>query len=146
MKTPIYIAIANGPNMNLIGQRETDIYGTERLDTYLDRIEDAFPGVVFTRFQSNHEGALIDFLQDVGFTVDGIVLNAAAYTHTSVAIADTLRAITSPVVEVHISDPMQREPYRHVSLLSDECIATIAGQGLDGYRQAIALLVERCGK
>lgn len=137
------IAIINGPNLNLVGIREPEIYGNQSLDSYLSELACRYPEVSLSTFQSNHEGALIDELQRVGFTADGIVLNAGGYTHTSIALADTIRAITAPVVEVHISDVMNREPYRRVSMIRDACIATISGQGLDGYRQAIDLLLTR---
>ena len=135
------IAIINGPNLNLVGIREPEIYGNQSLDSYLSELACRYPEVSLSTFQSNHEGALIDELQRVGFSADGIVLNAGGYTHTSIALADTIRAITAPVVEVHISDVMNREPYRRVSMIRDACIATISGQGLDGYRQAIDLLL-----
>ncbi|MBR6284114.1 MAG: 3-dehydroquinate dehydratase [Muribaculaceae bacterium] len=140
------IAVINGPNLNLVGVREPEIYGHRSLDDYLRELAHSLlPKVELTAFQSNHEGALIDELQRVGFTIDGIVLNAGGYTHTSVAIADAIRAITAPVVEVHISDVDRREPFRRVSMLREACVATISGQGLDGYRQAVQLIVERYG-
>ena len=135
------IAIINGPNLNLVGIREPEIYGTERLDDYLQRLVTLFDDVEFTLFQSNHEGDLIDELQRVGFAVDGIVLNAGGYTHTSVAIADAIAAITALVVEVHISDLTQREPWRRHSMLTAVCATTIMGHGLDGYRQAVEFLI-----
>lgn len=138
MKT---IAIINGPNLNLVGLREPEVYGTERLDDYLQRLVAQYPDVQFTRFQSNHEGDLIDELQHMGFTADGIVLNAGGYTHTSIALADAVAAITAPVVEVHISDITRREPWRRHSFLTPVCATTIMGQGLDGYRQAVDFLV-----
>ncbi len=138
---PAFIAIINGPNLNLVGIREPEIYGHQSLDSYLSALAARYPGVELSTFQSNHEGALIDELQRVGFTASGIVLNAGGYTHTSIALADTIRAITAPVVEVHISDVMHREPFRRVSMIRDACIATICGQGLDGYRQAVDLLL-----
>lgn len=135
------IAIINGPNLNLVGIREPEIYGTQSLDDYLQRLVQQYDGVEFTLYQSNHEGDIIDELQRVGFTFDGIVLNAGGYTHTSVAIADAIAAITAPVVEVHISDLSQREPWRQHSMLTAVCATTIMGHGLDGYRQAIELIV-----
>ncbi|MBR1551380.1 MAG: 3-dehydroquinate dehydratase [Muribaculaceae bacterium] len=135
------IAIINGPNLNLVGRREPDIYGHESLDAYLERLTQAYADVDFTLYQSNHEGDLIDELQRVGFDADGIVLNAGAYTHTSIAIADAIRAITAPVVEVHISDVMSREPYRRVSMIRDACATMIAGYGLDSYRRAVDWLL-----
>lgn len=138
MKT---IAIINGPNLNLVGRREPEIYGNRSLDDYLRQLVAQYPQVEFSLFQSNHEGDLIDELQRVGFTACGIVLNAGGYTHTSIAIADAIRAITAPVVEVHISDVEHREPFRRVSMLRDACRHTISGQGLDGYRQAVNFLL-----
>lgn len=135
------IAIINGPNLNLVGIREPEIYGTQRLDDYLQRLVQQYDDVEFTLYQSNHEGDIIDELQRVGFTVDGIVLNAGGYTHTSVAIADAIAAITAPVVEVHISDLTQREPWRQHSMLTAVCVTTIMGHGLDGYREAIEFIV-----
>ena len=142
MDKELHIAIINGPNMNLVGRgREPEIYGSVTIDDYVARLERDFPQVRFSLFQSNHEGDLIDELQRVGFSAHGIVLNAAAYTHTSIAIGDTVRAITAPVVEVHISDVSQREPYRQVSMLSEACIATVAGMGLESYRHAVEILL-----
>ena len=135
------IAIINGPNLNLVGIREPEIYGTQSLDDYLQRLVQQYDDVEFTLYQSNHEGDIIDELQRVGFTFDGIVLNAGGYTHTSVAIADAIAAITAPVVEVHISDLSQREPWRQHSMLTAVCATTIMGHGLDGYRQAIEFIV-----
>ena len=133
----IKIAIINGPNLNLVGRREPHIYGHRSLDDYLSELMTQYRSVEFSVFQSNHEGDIIDELQRVGFDSDGIVLNAGAYTHTSIAIADAIRAITAPVVEVHISDVEHREPYRRVSMIRDACVHTISGQGLDGYSQAV---------
>ncbi|HAP49717.1 MAG TPA: 3-dehydroquinate dehydratase [Porphyromonadaceae bacterium] len=140
------IAIINGPNLNLVGRREPEIYGHESLDSYLERLVQAYAGVDFTLYQSNHEGDLIDELQRVGFDVDGIVLNAGAYTHTSIALADAIRAITAPVVEVHISDVLSREPYRRVSMIRDACVTMIAGYGLDSYRRAVDWLLAHPAK
>ena len=135
------IAIIDGPNLNLVGIREPEIYGKQSLDDYLRQLVASYPDVEFALYQSNHEGDLIDELQRVGFSVDGIVLNAGGYTHTSVAIADAIAAITAPVVEVHISDLTQREPWRRHSMLTAVCATTIMGHGLDGYRQAVEFLI-----
>jgi len=138
------IAIINGPNLNLLGVREPGIYGTSSFDDYLPRLRDCFPDVEITYFQSNHEGALIDYLQEVGFKADGIVLNAGAYTHTSIALHDCIRSLKAPVVEVHISNVHQREEFRHHSFISPVCLGVICGFGLDSYRLAIdALLCRR---
>ena len=138
------ISIINGPNLNLTGKREPEIYGTQSLEGYFQVLAAAYPDVEFTFFQSNMEGALIDKLHEVGFgKCDGIVLNAGGYTHTSVAIADAVAAITAPVIEVHISNIYSREPFRHKSLLSPVCKGIIAGFGLDSYRLALLSLIKQ---
>lgn len=142
------VLIINGPNLNLLGKREPSIYGNTSMDDYLLQLVDTLEDVEVLYFQSNHEGAIIDLLQEFGFGtdiadstyVDGIVLNAGGYTHTSVAIRDAIAAIDKPVVEVHISAPKAREPFRHISLIEDVCVATIAGHGLKGYQMAIETL------
>ncbi len=137
------IQIINGPNLNLLGRREPSIYGARGFEDYLDDLRRRYPDVQMDYFQSNSEGALIDKLHEVGFTVDGIVLNAGAYTHTSVALHDALRAIAAPAVEVHISNVHQREEFRHHSFISAACRGVICGFGLDSYRLAVeALLAE----
>ena len=136
------ISIINGPNLNLVGVREPGIYGSRSLNGYLAELVRQYPEVEFTLFQSNHEGAIIDQLQLVGFDHSGIVLNAGAYTHYSIAIADCIRAITAPVVETHISDVQARETFRHVSMIKDACATMIAGFGLDSYRHAVDWLIE----
>lgn len=135
------ILILNGPNLNLLGKREPEIYGTRSFEDYLEELKRLFPEDVFTYLQSNHEGDLIDAIQDYGFgRADGIVLNAGGYSHTSVSIRDAIAAVTTPVVEVHITDINRREPFRRTSLLSDVAAHSISGQGLDGYKQAIEFL------
>ncbi len=131
------ILIVNGPNLNLLGKREPEIYGSNNFDTYFQKMKASYPQIEFQYFQSNSEGALIDKIQECGFSYDGIVLNAGAYTHTSVAIADAVRAVTTPVVEVHISNVFQREEFRHHSFLSDACKGVICGFGLESYRLAV---------
>lgn len=132
------IAIINGPNLNLLGVREPGIYGNDSFDTVLTSLKNSFPDHTFSYFQSNHEGAIIDRLQEVGFgKADGIILNAGAYTHTSLAIADCIAAITVPVVEVHISNVHAREEVRHHSMISRVCKGVILGFGTDGYRLAV---------
>lgn len=131
------IQIINGPNLNLLGVREPDVYGCTSFDDFLPRLRACFPDVQIDYFQSNIEGELINKLQAVGFQCDGIVLNAAAYTHTSIALADCIRAISAPVVEVHISNVHQREPFRHQSMIAAACRGVICGFGLDSYRLAI---------
>lgn len=140
------ISIINGPNLNLVGVREPGIYGSRSLNDYLAELVQQYPDVEFTLFQSNHEGAIIDQLQQVGFDHSGIVLNAGAYTHYSIAIADCIRAITAPVVETHISNVMERESFRHVSMIKDACATVIAGYGLDSYRRAVEWLIENAKK
>ncbi len=136
------ILIINGPNLNLLGKREPDIYGHASFDDYLQQLRQRYPEVELHYYQSNVEGLLIDEMQRVGFHFDGIVLNAGAYTHTSVALHDCIRAITCPVVEVHISNVHQREAFRHTSLISAACKGVICGFGLDSYRLAVEALLE----
>ena len=135
------IVIINGPNLNLLGTREPNIYGNQSFDDYLASLPTLYPDVHFEYFQSNHEGDLIDKLHAVGFSVDGIVLNAGAYTHTSIALADAIKAISSPVVEVHISNVHARENFRRQSFLSPVCKGVICGFGLHSYTLAIAALI-----
>lgn len=131
------IVIINGPNLNLLGKREPEIYGSQSFKDYFASLQAHFPHHDLEYFQSNHEGALLDKLHEVGFEAEGIVLNAGALTHTSVALGDALAAISSPVVEVHISNVHQRESFRHHSYLSAHAKGLIVGFGLDGYRLAI---------
>ena len=135
------IHIINGPNLNLVGKREPEVYGNRSLDQYLQKLADQFPQHEIDVYQSNIEGEIVDRLQAVGFDDCGIVLNAGGYTHTSVAIADAVAAITAPVIEVHISNIYSREPFRHKSLLSPVCKGVIAGFGLDSYRLALTALL-----
>jgi 3-dehydroquinate dehydratase-2 len=137
------IAIINGPNLNLLGKRETDIYGNMPFEKYLDEIKELFPKIDFHYYQSNVEGELINELQRTGYDFDGIVLNAAGYTHTSVAIGDAVAAIKTPVVEVHISNVHSREDFRKFSHLSGKCAGSIFGLGLKGYELAIRWLADR---
>ncbi len=137
------ILILNGPNLNLLGRRETDIYGNMPFETYLEILKRDFPSLQLDYFQSNHEGALIDKLQETGFQPDtGIILNAAGLSHTSISLRDTVAAIPAPVVEVHISDIYKREPFRWHSYLTAVCKAHYIGKGLEGYRMAIEFLRE----
>ncbi len=135
------IHIINGPNLNLVGKREPVVYGNRSLDQYLQELTELFPQHAIDVFQSNIEGEIVDRLQQVGFDDCGIILNAGGYTHTSVAIADAVAAITAPVVEVHISNIYAREPFRHKSLLSPVCKGIVAGFGLDSYRLALLSLL-----
>jgi len=131
------IQVINGPNLNLLGLREPSVYGTEGFDSYIVKLRELFSIVEIDYFQSNVEGELINKLHEVGFAYDGIVLNGGAYTHTSVAIADAIAAIQTPVIEVHISNIYAREEFRHVSLTGKNCRGVLTGFGLDGYRLAI---------
>lgn len=131
------ILIINGPNLNLLGRREPGIYGRSSFDEYLPQLRAKYPDAEIAYYQSNVEGELINKMQEVGFSYDGIVLNAGAYTHTSVALHDCIRAITTPVIEVHISNVHQREEFRHHSFISSACKGVICGFGLDSYRLAV---------
>ena len=131
------ILILNGPNLNLLGRREPGIYGSGSFEDYYAKLKEVYPQVEFDYYQSNIEGELIDKLHEVGFSYDGVVFNAGAYTHTSVALQDAIRAIETPVIEVHISNVHQREEFRHKSLISCACKGVICGFGMDSYRLAV---------
>ncbi|MFT4678315.1 MAG: 3-dehydroquinate dehydratase-2 [Flavobacteriales bacterium] len=131
------ITIINGPNLNLLGVRETSVYGEKNFEDYLTQLKTEFKDFDITYFQSNIEGEIIDKLHEVGFSADGIVLNAAGYTHTSVSIADAIGAISTDVIEVHISNIYAREEFRHKSLITGKCKGSICGMGLNGYRLAL---------
>tara|TARA_Y100000991_G_C21944547_1_gene336861 strand:+ start:839 stop:1255 length:417 start_codon:yes stop_codon:yes gene_type:complete len=131
------IIIINGPNLNLLGKRETDIYGPESFDTYFKTLQKDFTSLELVYYQSNIEGELIDKLHEVGFSYNGIVLNAAAYTHTSVGIGDAVKAITTPVIEVHISNTYSREEFRHQSFISPNAKGVVLGFGLKSYYLAL---------
>jgi 3-dehydroquinate dehydratase II len=131
------LIIINGPNLNLLGTRETKIYGSEKFETYLKRLRKLYPEIAIEYFQSNIEGEIIDAIQKVGFLYDGIILNAGGYSHTSVSIADAIRAVKTPVIEVHISNIFSREPIRHISLISQYVKGSISGFGLNSYRLAV---------
>ena len=131
------IAILNGPNLNLLGKREPEVYGNKDFNQYFGQLQFLYPKINLTYFQSNVEGELINELQRVGFDVDGIILNAAAYTHTSVGIGDAIKAIAAPVIEVHISNTFSREDFRHTSFVTPNAKGLILGFGLDVYRLAI---------
>ncbi len=134
------ILIVNGPNLNLLGTREPEVYGTESFEEYFESLKKKFQGHSLEYFQSNVEGEIIDKIHEKGFSYDGIILNAGGYTHTSVSIADAIASIKSPVIEVHISNPYAREEYRQKSLLAGKCKGLIAGFGLKGYEMAIRSL------
>lgn len=131
------IIIINGPNLNLLGKREPEVYGTETFDSFFNQLKSDFPQLELSYFQSNIEGELIDKIQEVGFSYDGIILNAAAYTHTSIGIGDAVKAIQTPVIEVHISNTFARESFRHQSFISPNAKGIIIGFGLQSYNLAL---------
>jgi 3-dehydroquinate dehydratase-2 len=131
------IIIINGPNLNLLGKRENDIYGNETFNDFFEKLKRKFPSAELSCFQSNIEGELIDKIQEVGYGYDGIIINAAAYTHTSIGIADAIKAISTPVVEVHISNTFSREDFRHKSYISPNAKGVIVGFGLQSYELAL---------
>lgn len=134
------IQIINGPNINLLGKREPSIYGSVTFEDYLAKLREAYKDIEINYFQSNIEGELIDCIQLAGFEADGIILNAGAYTHTSIALQDAIRAVTAPVIEVHISNVHSREDFRHVSMIACACKGVICGFGLNSYRLALEAL------
>lgn len=138
----MWIQIINGPNINLLGKREPSIYGSVSFEDYLAELRAKYPEVQIDYYQSNIEGELIDKIQQVGFDADGIILNAGAYTHTSIALQDAIRAVKSPVIEVHISNVHTREAFRHVSMISCACMGVICGFGLNSYRLALEALLD----
>ena len=137
------IQIINGPNINLLGKREPSIYGDISFEEYLEDLRRTYPNVQIDYFQSNIEGVLIDKIQETGFDAEGIILNAGAYTHTSIALLDAIRSVNSPVIEVHISNVHARESFRHVSMIAAACRGVICGFGLDSYRLALETLLKR---
>jgi len=136
------IVIINGPNLNLLGKRETSIYGSESFGTYFETLKKYFPDIEFSYYQSNIEGEIVNKIHEFGFTVDGIIINAGAYTHTSVAIRDAISGIKTTVVEVHISNTLTREEFRHKSLIGPVCKGCIMGFGLDSYRLAVQSFIK----
>jgi len=134
------VLIINGPNLNLLGERETDIYGNMSFEDYLDELQNAFPKHDIECYQSNVEGEIINRLQEANLEFHAIILNAGGYTHTSVAIADAINAIDTPVIEVHITNILAREDFRHLSYIAPNCVGTITGFGLDSYRLALEYL------
>ena len=136
------IVIINGPNLNLLGRREPEKYGHSSFEEYLMILRSRYPRVRFSYFQSNIEGEIINEIHNSGFTRDGIILNAGGYTHTSVAITDAIAAVTAPVIEVHITNILAREEFRHTSLIGRSCAGSISGFGLDSYRLAVEALIE----
>lgn len=136
------IQIINGPNLNLLGKREPTVYGHASFEGYLEQLKARYPEVEIAYYQSNIEGEMIDKIHETGFMADGIILNAGAYTHTSIALLDAIKAVTTPVVEVHISNVHARESFRHVSMISAGCRGVILGFGLDSYRLALESFLE----
>ena len=139
----MHIVIINGPNLNLLGKREPEVYGDRTFETYFEELKAKYPGVELEYYQSNVEGELITKIQEAGFSADGIILNAAAFTHTSVGIGDAVRAVSSPVAEVHISNVYQRESFRHESYISPHACGVIVGFGLKGYELALLSFIQR---
>ena len=137
------ILIINGPNLNLLGKREKSVYGESSFEDYLELLRKHYPDHIIHYFQSNIEGELIDQIHKYGFDIDGIILNAGAYTHTSIALSDAIRAIPAPVVEVHISNIHNRESYRHVSMIAAACKGSVIGFGLESYRLSVEALVNK---
>ena len=137
----IKLLVINGPNLNMLGIREPEIYGRHTLGDLEEMLRESFPEISFTFFQSNHEGAIVDEIQRAYGVMDGIIINPAAYTHTSIAILDALKAVDLPAVEVHLSDISARESFRRHSYISAACLATIAGRHFEGYREAASLLI-----
>ena len=132
------ITIINGPNLNLLGKREPDLYGNQDFESYLKSLEVKYPQVAFSYFQSNIEGEMINHLHEIGFSYDGILLNAGGYTHTSVALRDAISAIKTPVLEIHISNIHAREEFRHKSMIAPVCVGSICGLGMKGYALGVA--------
>lgn len=135
------IQIINGPNLNLLGKREPEVYGNKTFDTFFEELKKRFPTVELSYYQSNVEGEIIDKLQETGFSINGIILNAGAYTHTSIAIHDAIAAIKTPVVEVHISNIYAREEFRHTSLITSKCAGLLTGFGMEGYALGVQFFI-----
>lgn len=136
------LIIINGPNLNLLGTREPSVYGNQTFDEYFITLQNSFQNIELEYYQTNVEGEIINKLHEVGFTYDGVILNAGGYTHTSVAIRDAISAITTPVIEVHISNIFAREEFRHISLIAPKCKGSISGFGMDSYRLAIESVLD----
>lgn len=136
------VKIINGPNLNLLGKRQPDIYGSSDFKSFLKKLKEKYPDIEIEHYQSNVEGELINMIHEIGFTYDGIIINAGGYTHTSVSIADALFAVETPAVEVHLSNTLAREEFRHVSFISQACKGSVMGFGLDSYRLGLEALIE----
>lgn len=137
------LLVINGPNLNLLGKREQSIYGSESFESFFDKLKKEFDQIDLTYYQSNVEGELINKLHEIGFEYDGIIMNAGAYTHTSIGISDAIAGIETPVIEVHISNVYAREAYRHTSLMAKNCAGVIAGLGLEVYRLAVSYFISK---
>jgi 3-dehydroquinate dehydratase-2 len=137
------IIIINGPNLNLLGKREKDIYGEEKFDSFFKNLQSGYPEVNLHYFQSNNEGTIIDKIHEIGFTYDGIIINAGAFTHTSLAIRDAIAGIETPAIEVHISNIFKRESFRHLSYIAPVCVGSISGFGLESYRLALNYFIHK---
>jgi 3-dehydroquinate dehydratase-2 len=137
------IIIINGPNLNLLGKREKEIYGEEKFDSFFKNLQSGYPDVNMQYFQSNNEGIIIDKIHEIGFSYDGIIINAGAFTHTSLAIRDAIAGVETPAIEVHISNIFKRESFRHSSYIAPVCIGSISGFGLDSYRLALDYFVHK---
>lgn len=142
-KTKLRIFIINGPNLNLVGVREPEIYGSRTLEDHFEELKERFPAHELSYYQSNHEGFLLDKLHEVGYSYDGIVLNAGALTHTSIALRDAIAGITTPVFEVHISNLAEREDFRQHSYITEVCVGALNGMGLEGYAVAVEQLIKQ---
>ena len=142
----MHISILNGPNLNLLGMREVNVYGKQSFDDFLAELAIQYPEVLFSYYQSNVEGEIVNDIQEIGFIADGILINAGAYTHTSIAIADAISAVKSPAIEIHISNISAREPFRHDSYLTSKCVGMISGLGLDGYRLGVEYFLKNLAK
>lgn len=139
------IQIINGPNLNLLGKREPEVYGSQSFHAYFELLKQKYNSIELDYFQSNIEGEIIDKIHETGFEYDGIILNAGAYTHTSVAIGDAIKAVAVPVIEVHISNVYSREEFRRISHISSSCVGIISGFGLNSYSLAVTALIEMTG-
>jgi len=136
------IKIINGPNLNLLGRRQTDIYGTNDFSSFLNKLQEKYPEIELDYYQSNVEGEIVNIIHEVGFSYDGIIINAGGYTHTSISIADALVAVETPAIEVHLTNILAREEYRHMSFIAHACSGSIMGFGLDSYRLGLEGLIE----
>jgi 3-dehydroquinate dehydratase II len=142
----MHIVIINGPNLNLVGKRQPEIYGSKTFNDFIPELKAMFSEIELTYHQSNHEGTMIDWIHQYGYSADGFIINAGGYTHTSIALADAVRSVTTPAIEVHLSNIKEREAFRQISYLEEPCIHTIMGKGMDGYIEAINYFITKNGK